>query len=33
MKALFENGCTQFWFNAQNMDKKERKSHRVNGCW
>ena len=25
MKALFTNGCTQFWFNAQNMDTKERK--------
>ena len=25
MKALFENGCTQFWFNAQKMDAEDRK--------
>lgn len=25
MKALFKNGCTQFWFNAQNMEAGERK--------
>jgi hypothetical protein len=25
MKALFKNGCTQFWFNAQKMEIQERK--------
>ena len=25
MKELFKNSCTQFWFNAQKMEIKERK--------
>ena len=25
MESLFKNGCTQFWFNAQNMDADTRK--------